>query len=379
MTTDAELDERQEARIRRWLENLQDERDGIALYVGLAEAERDPTRAREFKALAEAERRHAGIWERRLQAAGRLPEAVGASARVRFIVRLAKLFGTSSVLPIVIRTESGDASKYAKQPGVAQSLVQEEQDHRAVLEKMAGLPPTEGAAEITERERWHLVRGGSVRAAVFGINDGLVSNVALILGVAAAGTSNQGVVLVGLAGAAAGAFSMATGEWVSVASQRDLLVRQIELERRELADAPEEEEGELVLILRKKGFSEQQAKEYAQQLFKDPEKALDTMVREELGLDPKDLGSPLGAAVPSFFAFAFGALVPLLPFVVLEGTHAAIGSAVIAGVILASVGGLIGFLSGTGAIRSGFRMLALASIAAAVTIGIGALIGVSLG
>lgn len=367
--------EKHEARIRRWLENLQDERDGIALYVGLAAAERDPARAKEFEALAAGERRHAGIWERKLRAAGRLPPEGPPSARVRAIVGLARMFGTTSVLPIVIRTESGDASKYARQPGVARALVQEEQDHRAVLEKMAGLPVTEGGAEITERERWHLVRGGSIRAAVFGINDGLVSNVALILGVAAAGSGDAGVALAGLAGAAAGAFSMASGEYVSVASQRDLLKRQIALERRELFDAPEEEQEELELILKRKGLDDAQAREVAAQLFKDPEKALDTMVREELGLDPKDLGSPLGAAVPSFFAFAFGALVPLIPYTFLDGLAAAATAAAIAGVILAAVGALIGFLSGTGAVRSGARMVGLAGLAAAVTIALGRLIG----
>ena len=255
----------------------------------------------------------------------------------------------------------------------------EEREHRSVLERMAGREPAEGAALIAERESWHFVRGGSIRAAVFGINDGLVSNVALILGVAAAGSSDSAVVLAGLAGTFAGAFSMASGEYVSVASQRDLLKRQIELERRELLDAPEEEQEELELILRNKGLDENQARDVAAQIFKDPEKALETMVREELGLDPKDLGSPIGAAVPSFFAFGIGALLPLAPFAFLDGSAAAGLSAVAAAVVLAAVGAAIGFLSGTGVVRSSFRMVALASIAAGVTVLLGSLIGGTLG
>lgn len=371
-------DVRKRSRVERWLENLADERDGIALYEGLAAAETDPDRARAFRALAEGERRHAAIWEKKLEAEGKLPAPAAPSARVRTLIRLARLFGTQSVLPIVIRTESSDMDKYARQPGVARSLVDEEREHRTVLEKMAGRAPAEGAALIAEREGWHSVRGGSVRAAVFGINDGLVSNVALILGVAAAGSGEPGVVLAGLAGALAGAFSMAAGEYTSVASQRDLLLRQVELERRELLDAPEEEQEELELILRNKGLSPEQAREVAAQIFKDPEKALDTMVREELGLDPSDLGSPVGAAVPSFFAFIVGALLPLVPWLVLRGDAAAAASAAIAGTVLAAVGALIGFLSGTGALRSALRMVGLAALATGVTVLLGRWIGGSL-
>jgi vacuolar iron transporter family protein len=217
---------------------------------------------------------------------------------VRTLIRLARLFGTGSVLPIVIRTESADMSKYARQPGIARSLVSEEREHRAALEQMAGRQPAEGAALIAQRERWHGGRFGSVRAAIFGINDGLVSNVALILGVAAAGSAEAGVILAGLAGALAGAFSMGAGEYTSVVSQRALLARQIELERREFADAPQEEQEELALILRHKGLPEGQAKEVAARIFQEPEQAFDMLVREELGIDPTDLGSPLGAAVP---------------------------------------------------------------------------------
>lgn len=371
--------EEQEAQIQRWLANLFDERDGIALYEGLAVAEREEKRARVFRALAEGERKHAAIWEKRLQAAGRLPPPGPASLRVRAIIGLAKVFGTQRMLPIVINAESGDMDKYARQPGIAKSLVAEERQHREVLEKMSAPVPAEGAELISRRETWHRGQLGSIRAAIFGINDGLVSNVALILGVAAAGSEDASIVTAGVAGTLAGAFSMAVGEYTSVASQRDLLTRQIEIERRELRDAPEEEREELALILQNKGLAPAQAKEAAIAIFKDPEKALDTMVREELGLDPKELGSPIGAAIPSFFSFTIGALLPLSPFLFLSGMHAAIASAIVTGTVLASVGGLIGFLSGTGGIRSAARMLGLAALATGITVLIGRAIGVTLG
>lgn len=375
----ARRSEEEEAQIARWLANLLDERDGIALYEGLAGVERDEKRAKAFRALADGERKHAAIWEKRLRAAGRLPPPGTASMRIRAIVRMARMFGTQRVLPIVIQTESGDMDKYARQPGIARTLVAEEREHRDVLERMAAPAAVAGAEVIARREPWHTGQLGSIRAAVFGINDGLVSNVALILGVAAAGTADAGVVTAGVAGTLAGAFSMGVGEYISVASQRDLAARQIELERRELRDAPEEEQEELELILQGKGLGKAQAKEVATAIFKDPENALDTMVREELGLDPKNLGSPVGAAVPSFFAFMAGALIPLVPFLFLSGRSAALASATVAAGVLASVGGLIGFLSGTGALRSVVRMLGLAALATGVTVAIGRAIGVTLG
>jgi len=371
--------EEHEEQIRRWLANLDDERDGIALYEGLAKAEREEKRAKSFRTLAEAERKHAAIWEKRLDAAGRLPVPGPASLRIRAIIALARMFGTQRVLPMVIQAESGDMDKYARQPGIAKTLVAEEREHRTVLEEMSAPAPLEGAEVIAQRETWNNSQLGSIRAAIFGVNDGLISNTALILGVAAAGSADASIVTAGVAGTLAGAFSMAVGEYTSVASQRDLLARQIEIERRELRDAPEEEQAELVLILENKGLAPEQAKEVATAIFKDPEKALDTMVREELGIDPKDLGSPVGAAVPSFFAFMIGAILPLLPFVFLAGTTAAVASAVIAGTVLATIGAIIGFLSGTGGIRSAIRMVGLASIATGVTVAIGRAIGVTLG
>jgi vacuolar iron transporter family protein len=368
-------------KITLWLENLRDERDGVALYRGLAQAEKDGARARVFTALAEAEERHASIWQRKLERAGVAMPSDRASARVRLMLWMARRFGTQSVLPLVVLGESSDVAKYARQDGhESAALVVEEQAHGATLRRLSGAKPYTPAALIGQREHWHRVgRGGTLRAGVFGANDGLISNLSLVLGVAAAGAQRGALLVTGLAGLFAGALSMAVGEYVSVASQRDLLRRQIALEARELAEAPEEEEAELAQLLRDKGLSPAQAEQTAHQIMQNPESALDTLVREELGLDPDDLGSPARVALSSFLTFAAGATVPLLPLVFLTGRAAAIGAAVLGAVVLGAVGGLLGFLSGTNPARAAARMIVLAALAAGVTVAVGRLVGHSIG
>jgi VIT1/CCC1 family predicted Fe2+/Mn2+ transporter len=299
------------------------------------------------------------------------------SSRVRALVWLARRLGSEAVVPMVLDAEAGDAVKYDAQGGDATAIADEERAHRTVLAGMGRGKPTDARGLIAVRERWHGAggRAGSVRAAIFGMNDGLVSNLSLILGVAGAGVEPHAVVVTGFAGLLAGAFSMAAGEYSSVASQRDLLARQVALERREIEEAPEEEAAELALIFKQKGLSTEQASRTAAEIMKSPESAADTLVREELGLDPEDLGSPLGAALSSFGMFAVGAIVPLLPFLATSGTPAVAASSVLAGAVLAGVGGFVGFLSGTSVVRSGARMLGLAALAAGITYAVGRLFG----
>ncbi|ABC80486.1 VIT1/CCC1 transporter family protein [Anaeromyxobacter dehalogenans] len=364
-----------------WLQNLLDERDGAALYEGLARHEKDPARAASFRELAAAERRHAQVWERKLLKEGVAVPPDRPSSRIRALVWLARRLGSAAVLPMVLETEAGDADKYDRQGGEATEIAAEERAHRQVLAGMHGPDAPEGArALIGDRERWHRGggRAGSIRAAIFGMNDGLVSNLSLILGVAGAGVAPGTVLVTGFAGLLAGAFSMAAGEYTSVASQRDLLARQIALEKREIEEAPEEEAAELALIFKQKGLSTEQASRTAAEILKNPESALDTLVREELGLDPEDLGSPMGAALSSFAMFSVGALVPIVPFLVTTGTPAVISSAILAGGILAGVGGAVGFLSGTSVWRSALRMAGLAALAAGVTYAVGRLFGASI-
>jgi VIT1/CCC1 family predicted Fe2+/Mn2+ transporter len=363
-----------------WLQNLVDERDGAALYEGLAKYEKDPDKKRSFTQLAEAERRHAEIWVRKLEKEGAVVPPDRPSSRVRALVWLARRLGSAAVVPMVLETEAGDADKYDAQGGEATEIAKEERSHHQVL---AGLrrpdEPEEARALIATRERWHRGggRAGSIRAAIFGMNDGLVSNLSLILGVAGAGVAPETVVITGFAGLLAGAFSMAAGEYTSVASQRDLLARQVALERREIEEAPEEEAAELALIFKQKGLSTEQASRTAAEILKNPESALDTLVREELGLDPADLGSPWSAAYSSFLMFSVGAIVPVLPFLFGTGQYAAAVSSALAGVVLAGVGGLVGFLSGTSIVKSAGRMVGLAALAAGVTYAVGRIFGAS--
>jgi 2-keto-4-pentenoate hydratase/2-oxohepta-3-ene-1,7-dioic acid hydratase in catechol pathway/rubrerythrin len=278
-----------------WLQNLVDERDGAALYEGLAKYEKDQDRARSFLEIAEAERRHAEIWRRKLEKEGVAIPNDRPSSRVRALVWLARRLGTNAVVPMVLEAEAGDAEKYDAQGGEATAIADEERAHRRTVAAMGRGQPTEARELIASRERWHRSSSaaGSIRAAIFGMNDGLVSNLSLILGVAGAGVEPRTVVVTGFAGLLAGAFSMAAGEYTSVASQRDLLTRQVALERREIDEEPEEEAAELALIFKQKGLSTEQASRTAAELLKNPESAADTLVREELGLDPNELGSPI--------------------------------------------------------------------------------------
>ena len=364
-----------------WVQNLVDERDGAALYEGLARHEKDPEKARSFREIAQAERRHAEIWEKKLEKEGVSLPQDRPSSRVRALIWLARRLGTAAVVPMVLEAEAGDADKYDAQGGDATAIAAEEREHQRKLVGMSRGQPTDARELIAARERWHRSSGaaGSIRAAIFGMNDGLLSNLSLILGVAGAGVEPKTVVVTGFAGLLAGAFSMAAGEYTSVASQRDLLRRQVAMERREIDEAPEEEAAELALIFKQKGLSTEQASRTAAELLKNADSAADTLVREELGLDPEDLGSPRHAAVASFALFSVGAMIPILPFLFLRGTPAVAIAAGLAGAVLAGVGGLVGFLSGTSVVLSAARMVGLAAVAAGVTYGVGRLFGAAVG
>jgi len=217
------------------------------------------------------------------------------------------------------------------------------------------------------------VQGGQARAAVFGVSDGLVSNVALILGFAGADASASAVRLAGLAGLVAGAMSMAAGEYVSMQAQRELLERELERERRELRRNPAGEAAELAQVYRSRGIDAPDAQRMAEEIGRDPDVALEVHAREELGLDPRELGSPLGAALSSFVAFSVGAVLPLLPWFVGEGGAAVIGSIVLAAAAAVIVGVLLARATGRSIPRTAGRQLLIAAGAASATwlIGLG--------
>ncbi|HWQ28681.1 MAG TPA: VIT1/CCC1 transporter family protein [Dehalococcoidia bacterium] len=380
-TPAAPQDEATKEEVRRLERNLRGEIDGAALYRLLASAEPDPARARVFEELAQVEDRHAAVWREKLRELGVEAAPAGPSVRVRAIGWLARRFGVDAVLPIVRTMEATGYQDYMAQDATAQALAPDERKHArtlATLSRTAPAPPE----EIAAREPWHR-RGtsGTLRATVFGVSDGLVSNTSLVMGFAGAQTEGKFVLLAGLAGLLAGAFSMAAGEYVSMRAQRELFERQIEIERDELAMAPEEERRELALIYRAKGVPKEEAEAMAERLMASPESALDTMVREELGLDPGELGSPWGAAIGSFVAFALGALVPVIPF--FFGANASlpfvIASGVLSAIAVFGVGAALSLFTGRNALVSGARQLGIAAAAAVLTFGVGRIIGVSTG
>ena len=365
------------------LANLKLERDAVILYDRLAEMEREPGRAHAFRTIAANERRHAEVWAGRLRGEDvEVPPADGARPRIRFILLVARLFGTRAVSDLVRALEGDEEQAYLEQdhPDVA-AIIDDERAHAEIWRRLdaGGVEvPVPGEAAARSVERWHVSgQTGTLRASIFGISDGLVSNLSLVMGVVGATSHNDFIVLAGVAGLLAGAFSMAAGEWISMQSQRELFERQIELEREELRVMPEEEELELAALYRRKGIPEADARRIAHHLMEDPEVALDTKVREELGLDPDQLGSPWGAALGSFVAFVVGAFVPLLPFLVGSGRPAFLGSLGLSMAALFAVGAGVSLLTGRSTWRSGVRQMAIGGLAAAVTFSAGTVIGVS--
>lgn len=237
------------------------------------------------------------------------------------------------------------------------------------------VPETDGAVGEHHRD----IQGGVIRAGVFGVSDGLLTNISLILGVAGASPSAGIVRLAGLAGLLAGAFSMAAGEYVSMRAQSELIHRELAIERDALRSNPEEERAELVAVYRRRGVPADIAAAVADALMRDPEVALEVHSREELGVDPARTGSPWGAAGSSFVSFAVGAIVPLIPWFFLSGWEAVVSSIVLGAVAALCVGGAVGYFSGRSVARAALRQIAIAAVAAAVTFGIGRAVGVSTG
>ena len=357
------------------VENWRGELDAVALYRALARHERSEERAELLLDMAKDEERHAEIMAKRLGEMGVPLPAYRLGLRVRILGLLARLFGTNAVLPAVEAIEAGDVTAYLEpeQDPAVQGLAADERAHFRAL----GALSSAGPSAITRHERWHRTgASGTLRATIFGVSDGLVSNLALVMGFAGAQADAQFVVLAGVAGLLAGASSMAAGEYVSMRSQRELYERQISLEATELALAPEEERAELVLIYRAKGIPKGEAETLADRILENPQVALDTLVREELGLDPRELGSPWGAAIGSVFAFSAGAIIPVLAYFTGAGWGQFAVSAAMSGVALFAVGVGVSLFTGRSALYSGARQLGIGAAAAGLTFAIGSAIGV---
>lgn len=334
------------------LENWHEECQSAWLYRIIAEGETNPAIAGMFRALAEAAQTQAALWARAHR--GALP-IFRPSLRARIVARLLRLTGPRAIKPVLATLKVRGLSALGAPAGLTHAM------------------PTQ-LSEVGARHRG-IGRSGNLRAAVFGVNDGLVSNACLLMGVAGAGMDNSALLGTGFAGLMAGALSMAAGEYLSMRSQREVFESQIALERAELATYPDEEVEELALIYQARGFELDAARQFARALVKNPVHALDTLAREELGLNPDDLGSPWGAAIASFAAFAVGALLPLLPWLLAPVAQPVLWSGGIALASLFLIGAMLSLFTGRNALWSGLRMVLIGTGAGFATWAIGHLFG----
>ena len=341
------------------------EKESAWLYRCVAAAEREPRKSRLFEQLADAAEEQAGRWE---QLAARSTGPAGASRvytpalRARIVAQLLRHFEPRALRAVLAAMKLRGLSVYSA-PSAAGAI--------------AGHAMPTSLAEVGARHRSSL--GGSLRAAVFGVNDGLISNMSLVLGVAGAGAGGGYVLTAGAAGLLAGALSMAAGEYVSVRSQREMYEYQMALEREELREYPDEEAEELALIYQARGVDLEQARAVSRTLLARPDQALDVLAREELGLNPDDLGSPWRAASASFVTFAAGAALPLAPFVAgSSDTRAIVAAALITAAALFAVGLSLSLFTGRDALRSGLRMVLIGGGAGTLSFLVGHMLGAAI-
>lgn len=370
----AKPDPRQD--LSRYRRNQQGEVDSAALYQAMAEAEAKPELAAIYRRLAAAEAAHAQFWQHRQERAGAPAPNLGPSWRARILIWLARRLGAASVLPTVAARESLDQTSYDDQRESRHTdLPAQERAHARLLFRLTAMGNGgrwDGGAYARLEGRHGAGGGNALRAAVLGANDGLVSTLSLVMGVAGAQFSNTAMLATGLAGMLAGACSMAMGEWISVQSSREMYAHQIAAEAEELAEVPAEEQAELALIYQAKGFTAEEAAAIAARVIQNQETALDTLTREELGINPDDLGGSSGtAALASFAVFLVGALIPILPLLFLQGRSAVMGSAVASALGLFLIGAAISIFTGRHPGRAGLRQLLIGMAAAAVTYGAG--------
>lgn len=338
------------------LDNWSEEKSSAYLYNIIACYEKDPRVIKLFHDLAAMANKQALIWENELKKEGlQIPTQFKPSIRVRFIGKLIRYLGARRLRFILSAMKVRGMSIFSNDDfPYPYSAMRHEAKHKGIN------------------------KAGNLRAAVFGMNDGIVSNMSLILGMAGATTNQNLLVLTGVAGLLAGACSMAAGEYISVRSQREFYEYQIDLEGEELKQYPEEEAAELSVIYQARGLPKPDADTLSKILINDPEKALDTLAREELGLNPNELGSPIGAAVSSFLSFSLGAFIPLIPFLLGNYHWNLIISISITGISLFSVGVLLSLFTNRSALISGLRMLLIGASAGIITYLIGHIIGVNL-
>jgi len=358
--------------------NLQTEIDASFLYGRLADNEDDAVIASVFRQMSEIEKGHAEAFAKSgKKSAGMLFRP---SSRARVLDLIGKIFGYNYVLGVLMDTEksiSGAliAGRKTRKEAVTGSETNHVKILRSILERQSNL---EGRHLAKFESRHRSVGGNAIRAAVLGGNDGLVSNFSLIMGVAGATSGQGGVLLAGISGMLAGGLSMALGEWISVKSSQELYQNQMNLEMDEIEANPEGEKKELMLIYKAKGIPEQQARQMAEEIFNDRGRAHEVLVKEELGINAEELkGSAIEAAIYSFVLFSAGAIIPVLPFLFSQGMKAIIICVGLSAAGLFLIGAAIRLFTGRNVWYSGVRQVLFGIAAAAVTFGIGKLIGVS--
>lgn len=348
---------------RRYRRYLGAETDGAAIYRALAERS-DGQRREILFHLADAEQRHAGHWADRLAALGEErpdPASMRAGWRARVLIHLARRLGTRVVIPLLERGEAAEIRRYDDEPAAPASMTSDERIHARVV---ASLFPS-----------WRTRLSGSLRAGTFGVNDGLVSNLALVMGVAGGQASDRGILLAGLVGLLGGGLSMGIGEWISVTTQRELWEGEVELDTHDLEALPAEGANELGLLFRAKGAQPERAAAMAREVLGDARAAAHLLANEKLGFDPQALGSPWGAALSNFGAFVGGAAIPVLPYVVGSGTGAFVWAMAASAVALFVVGALLSLLTYRPMVLAGARQLAIGALAAGATFLLGGLVG----
>lgn len=351
----------------------------MAVYRAMAQAERRPELARGFHRLAESEQEHARFWQGLLADTGVGGAPQRPSMRARHLAWLASRFGSRLVLPAAAALEQAEHETYRDQPETDGTTIRaDEREHARVLDAAVSASTARFLASVLAGTlgRRRGVSGNALRAAVLGANDGLVSNLSLVMGVAGAGLSSRTVLITGVAGLLAGAFSMAMGEWVSVQSSRELHQRLLDREAEEIATDPEHERSELITLYQRRGLTEDEAGQLASRVMSSERTALEAMAREELGFDPEELGgSAWVAAAASFALFTVGAILPVAPFAFSHGDVAVVLSLAASGAALFALGAAITLLTGRGIWRSALRQLGIGFGAAAVTYGVGYLVG----
>jgi VIT1/CCC1 family predicted Fe2+/Mn2+ transporter len=360
------------------LKNIQTEIDAAYLYRKLSEKEEDETIAAIFREMSAIETSHAKGFLQKLNLPGE--QAPKPSRRARILNFIGKVFGYDYVLGALMDTEKSLSNTVITSKKQTNMPVNgNETNHVKILRNILERAKVSGSTIARFESRHRSVGGNALRAAVLGGNDGLVSNFSLVMGVAGATAGGNEVLLAGIAGLLAGALSMALGEWISVKSSQELYENQMELEKEELETDPGMEMKELELIYKAKGIPAEQARQMAADIIKNPEHAHEVLVKEELGINPDELkGSAIEAALYSFFLFAIGAIIPVFPFMFTSGMRAIVISTLVSTVGLFVIGAAITLFTGRSIWRSGFRQVIFGLAAAAITFGIGKLIGVSI-